>query len=144
MGWLQAMALAAALNPGGEPAREQSAGDFTLRANTVASTALDRDTARANGIERRRGTKVMNVVVLRGPDDAPLAQNQLRAAVRTVDGTTRVVTLRPARTNGDTVQAFVGSFEVRPGDVLDLQVSAARPDGADPLSLRWRERVPEL
>lgn len=70
---LMGCALAAATAGTSAQPVERDFGPYTVRASAVVSTALPAETARRHGIEPAADRGVLNVVVLRGANDATVA-----------------------------------------------------------------------
>lgn len=117
-------------------------GDFTLRSDTVPSTAIAPGPAERNGIEQGRRQAILNVVVLRGHGRGrrPVSAD-VQAHARDLAGMRRAIAMHASKTaNGDV--SYVGTYSYAPREVLDMVVTAT-PDGSSrPLSLTYRARMP--
>ena len=119
---------------------EVRAGDLTLRSSTVSSERIDPATAARHGIEPAPGTAVLNVVVLRGSAGETVPA-EVSATARSLAGVRQEIGLREVRENGRI--SYLGSYDVLPREVIDLEVKA-RPlqaENSRALVLRWRERM---
>lgn len=115
---------------------------YTLRSSTVASTAIDRRTAQAHGIEPSASRGVLNVLVQR-TGDAPSenVQADVSAVARNLAGMERQIPMRPAIAENGMV-SYLGTYEFLPREVLEFTVTARPRDTGIELSLKFEDRLP--
>lgn len=137
---LAAAVLLAAAQPSLAQSHEVRRGDFKLRSSTVSSERIDPATAARHGIEPSAGTAVLNVVLLRGSARETVAA-EVSATARSLSGVRQEIGLREVRENGRV--SYLGSYDVLPREVVDLEVKAKPLQAQEPptLVLRWRERM---
>lgn len=139
-GVLAAAALLAFAPPSlGQP-YEVRRGDLTLRSSTVSSERIDPATAARHGIEPSARTSVLNVVLLRG-NARETVPAEVSATARSLAGVRQEIGMREVRENGRV--SYIGSYDVLPREVIDLEVKAKPLQAEQPptLVLRWRERM---
>lgn len=119
---------------------EASSGDLTLRSSTVSSERIDPATAARHGIVPSPTTSVLNVVVLRGIAQQTIPA-RVNATARSLAGVRQDIAMREVRENGRV--SYLGTYEVLPREVLDLEVRATplAPRASGSLVLRYRERA---
>lgn len=137
---LAAAVLLAAAQPSMAQSHEVRRGDFTLRSSTVSSERIDPATAARHGIEPSAGTAVLNVVLLQG-NARETVPAEVSATARSLSGVRQEIGLREVRENGRVT--YLGSYDVLPREVVDLEVKAKplQADKPQTLVLRWRERM---
>lgn len=120
--------------------QEVRSGDLTLRSSTVSSERIDPATAARHGIEPSPTTAVLNVVLLRGSAQEPVPA-EVSATARSLAGVRQDIGMREVRENGRV--SYVGSYDVLPRGVIDLEVKAKpRQEPKSPaMVLRYRERM---
>lgn len=139
-GVLAAAALLAFAPPSLGQTHEVRRGELTLRSSTVSSDRIDPATAARHGIEPSARTAVLNVVLLRG-NARETVPAEVSATARSLAGVRQEIGLREVRENGRV--SYLGSYDVLPREVIDLEVKAKplRVEKPPTLVLRWRERM---
>lgn len=139
-GILAAAVLLAVAQPALAQSHEVRRGDLTLRSSIVSSERIDPATAARHGIEPSPGTAVLNVVLLRG-NARETVPAEVSATARSLSGVRQEIGLREVRENGRV--SYLGSYDVLPREVIDLEVKAKPLQAERPpaLVLRWRERM---
>lgn len=115
-------------------------GAFTLRSTVVNSESIAEETARAQGITPGPQTAVLNVVVLKNVDGTQWpVEADVSVTRTTMAGVRRNIALQAVKAEGRV--SYLGSFDVVPREVLDIEVTARVDADTPELRLNYRERM---
>jgi hypothetical protein len=115
---------------------EAHAGPFTLRASTVGSESISKETAAAHGIERSPTTALVNATLMRDGKTVPA---RMEVEARNLAGMKRTIDMRETARDG--YVSYMGSYDIAPGEVLDFTVKALPASGARWITLHFRDRM---
>lgn len=110
---------------------EARVGDVTVRANALATMALDEAIAERYGLVRDEGTLLLLVGVRRGAEEAPM-QADVTATMTDLRGDRRPVPMRMLQgsdPSGAPVLDYFGIVEATPPDTLRFDIAVAWPGG---------------
>lgn len=115
---------------------EAHAGPYTLRASTVGSESISKETAAIHGIERSPSRAIVNATLMRDGKTVPA---HMEVEARNLAGMRRAIDMRETENNG--YVSYTGTYEIARGEVLDFTVKARPASGAPVLTLHFRDRM---
>ena len=113
-------------------------GDYTVHYNTMNTNLLPPDVARSYGIQRAGTRAMLNIAVLRQPDNSPV-HARVTATATNLAGQLRDIRMREVA--DQEAIYYIGQFRVHDEETLNFKIEIEpRDNTTPPMELRFRQQ----
>lgn len=113
-------------------------GEYTVHYNTISTNLLPPEAARSYGIQRAASRALLNVAILRKPDNTPVRARVMATATNLV-GQRREIPMQEV--DDQTAIYYIGQFRIHDEETLEFQVKVVpRENQTPPMDLKFRQQ----